>query len=59
MSMEIPQEEEFKVNFVLRKIINGVIKFVKSWGYDDLHMSFGGKGELPHLASPLYQTCDR
>ena len=43
----------------MRKIVNGVMKFVRSWGYEHVHVSFGGSGELPHMASPLYQTVDR
>ena len=59
MAMEVPGKEEIKVNFVLRKIVKSVVKFVRSWGYEHVHVSFGGSGELPHLASPLYQTGDR
>ena len=59
MSMEVPQTGPIKMNFILKNIVKGVTKFCKSWGYEQLHLSFGGDGELPHMASPLYQTCDR
>ncbi|GMI14755.1 hypothetical protein TrVE_jg7321 [Triparma verrucosa] len=59
MSLEIPEKREFKINFFKRQIVNGMLKFIKIWGYDGLDLDYGSETVIPHLSCPIYQTADR
>ena len=61
MAIEMPQKSEYKLSWPLKAVINASIKFIKSWGYEWIHMSYGGGkgGDTPHLSSPAFQAFDR
>ena len=61
MAMELPQTSELKISWPLRTILNAAIRFIKSWGYEFIHISYGGGkgGDTPHLSSPAFQAFDR
>ena len=59
LSLELPQTTKYSVSIIVRSLISAVLKFIKSWGYKDLALSYGGEGTVPHLSCPMYQTCDR
>jgi len=39
----VPQEEQYNANIALKAIINACIRFIKSWGYEGIHLSYGGE----------------
>lgn len=61
MALELPQTTEYKLSWPLRVCINAAVAFIKSWGYDFLHVSYGGGkgGTTPHISSPAFQAFDR
>jgi len=61
LALEIPQTTEYKLSWALRTIIKAAVRFIKSLGYDFVHMSYGGGkgGDTPHLSSPAFQAFDR
>ena len=61
MAMELPQTAEYKISWPLRTILNAAVRFIKSWGYEFIHISYGGGkgGDTPHLSSPAFQAFDR
>lgn len=61
MALELPQTSEYKLSWPLRICINAAISFIKSWGYDFLHVSYGGGngGTTPHISSPAFQAFDK
>lgn len=58
LSVEIPKEENFRLSWGLRTIVNASCKLIQFFGYD-LHKSLGEKGEIPHFASPAFQAFDK
>jgi len=56
LALEVPQEEQYNANIALKAIINACIRFIKSWGYEGIHLSYGGEGEYPHIALPAFQA---
>ena len=47
LSLELPQTDKYSVSIFVRSLISAVLKFIKSWGYRDLALSYGGSGTLP------------
>ena len=57
--MELPQIEKYRVNAPIRLVIRACLQLMKTMGHKDVHMSFGGNGEVPHIGAPAFHSFDR
>lgn len=57
--MELPQEEKYKVTGPMKIVIKACLQLMKTMGHKDIHMSFGGNGEVPHMGAPAFHSFDR
>lgn len=57
--MELPQHEKYKVTAPMRLVIKACLQLMKTMGHKDVHMSFGGNGEVPHIGAPAFHSFDR
>lgn len=59
LAMELPQEEKYKVTAPMKLVIKACLQLMKTMGHKDVHLSFGGSGELPHMGAPAFHSFDR
>eukprot|EP01083_Nonionella_stella_P072536 195629_1 len=59
LAMELPQNEKYKVTAPIRLVIRACLQLMKTMGHKDVHMSFGGSGEVPHIGAPAFHSFDR
>lgn len=59
LAMELPQNEKYKVTPPMKLVIKACLQLMKSMGHKDVHMSFGGNGEVPHIGAPAFHSFDR
>jgi len=61
LAVELPQTTEYKVSWPLKAFLSASLAFIKSWGYNSIHMSYGGGrgGDTPHISTPAFQAFDR
>ncbi len=57
--MELPQHERYGVTMPIRLVLKGSLQLIKAMGHGDVHHSFGGEGELPHISAPAFRSFDR
>lgn len=59
LAMELPQEEKYKVTGPMKIVIKACLQLMKTMGHKDVHLSFGGSGETPHMGAPAFHSFDR
>ena len=57
--MELPQHEKYKVTGFMKLVVNACLQLMKTMGHKDVHLSFGGNGEVPHIGAPAFHSFDR
>jgi len=57
--MELPQTEKYKVTAAMRLVIKACLSLMKTMGHKDVHLSFGGQDEVPHMGAPAFHSFDR
>lgn len=58
-ALELPQRERYKATAAIRLVIRGSMAVMKTMGHKEIHLSFGGGDELPHIAGPAFHSLDR
>jgi len=58
-ALELPQREKYKVTAPMRLVLKGSLSLMRAMGHKEVHVSFGGGDELPHLSSPAFHSFDR
>lgn len=59
LALELPQHEKYKVTAPMRLVIKACQQLMKTMGHKDVHISFGGNEELPHMGAPAFHSFDR
>lgn len=59
LALELPQHEKYQVTAPMRMVIRACLQLMKTMGHKEVHLSFGGKGELPHMGAPAFHSFDR
>ena len=59
LAMELPQEEKYKVTGPMKLVIKACLSLMKAMGHKDVHLSYGGSGEVPHMGAPAFHSFDR
>lgn len=59
LAMELPQNEKYKANLVIRGVARACLQLMKTMGHKDTHLSYGGSGEVPHIGAPAFHSFDR
>lgn len=59
LAMELPQHERYKVTAPMRIVIKACLQLMKTMGHKDVHQSFGGNEEVPHMGAPAFHSFDR
>lgn len=59
LAMELPQLTKYKVNGAIKLVLRACLQLMKSMGHKDVHQSFGGSGECPHIGAPAFHSFDR
>jgi len=59
LAMELPQLEKYKVTTPIKLVIRACLQLMKTMGHKDVHQSFGGSGETPHIGAPAFHSFDR
>lgn len=59
LALELPQYEKYKVTAPMRMVIRACLQLMKTMGHKDVHLSFGGRDELPHMGAPAFHSFDR
>jgi len=58
-ALELPQHEKYKVTGPMKLVIRASLQLMKTMGHKDVHVSFGGSGEVPHMGAPAFHSFDR
>jgi hypothetical protein len=59
LAMELPQEEKYKMTGPMKFVVKACLQLMKTMGHKDVHVSFGGNGEVPHMGAPAFHSFDR
>jgi len=59
LAMELPQKEKYKVTGPMKLVIKACLQLMKAMGHKDVHLSYGGNGEVPHMGAPAFHSFDR
>lgn len=58
-AVELPQHEKYKVTAFIRLVVKGALNLARTRGHKEMHLSYGGGDELPHMAGPAFHSFDR
>mmetsp|Transcript_27129 Transcript_27129/g.31022 ORF Transcript_27129/g.31022 Transcript_27129/m.31022 type:complete len:310 (+) Transcript_27129:91-1020(+) len=59
LALELPQHEKYRVTPPMKMVIRAMLQLMKTMGHKDVHLSFGGNDELPHMGAPAFHSFDR
>jgi len=58
-ALELPQHEKYKVTAFIRLLAKATLSLARTMGHKEMHLSYGGGNELPHMAGPAFHSFDR